>query len=176
MEYVVAIDQGTTGTRCMLFDRQGHVRAAEYVEHEQPDIVPDKGFQMIDMAVNVAVREQSDQVKALPIAARIGNQVLPDRAVKQASIGNGLVDQGRTLFENPTATDGVVADLTVAHVLVRGHPHRLAVGLEAGGQAVGGHPVQDGGVGLAHHIAFGMFADTDAVHDEQDDGALGAGK
>jgi len=42
MDYVAAIDQGTTGTRCMLFDRQGHVRAAEYVEHEQ--IYPQPGW------------------------------------------------------------------------------------------------------------------------------------
>ena len=42
MKYVVAIDQGTTGTRCMLFDRQGRVRAAEYVEHEQ--IYPRQGW------------------------------------------------------------------------------------------------------------------------------------
>ena len=42
MKYVVAIDQGTTGTRCMLFDRQGRVHAAEYVEHEQ--IYPRQGW------------------------------------------------------------------------------------------------------------------------------------
>ncbi len=33
--FVAAIDQGTTGTRCMIFDRAGQVRGAHYVEHRQ---------------------------------------------------------------------------------------------------------------------------------------------
>jgi glycerol kinase len=42
MKYVAAIDQGTTGTRFMVFDRQGQVVAAEYLEHEQ--IYPQPGW------------------------------------------------------------------------------------------------------------------------------------
>jgi glycerol kinase len=42
MEYAAAIDQGTTGTRFMVFDRQGQVVAAEYLEHEQ--IYPQPGW------------------------------------------------------------------------------------------------------------------------------------
>ena len=34
-EYVGAIDQGTTGTRFMLFDRRGQVVANAYERHEQ---------------------------------------------------------------------------------------------------------------------------------------------
>lgn len=33
--YVAAIDQGTTGTRCMVFDQSGGVVSAAYREHEQ---------------------------------------------------------------------------------------------------------------------------------------------
>jgi glycerol kinase len=39
---VAAIDQGTTGTRCMIFDRRGQVVAAAYEEHEQ--IYPQPGW------------------------------------------------------------------------------------------------------------------------------------
>jgi glycerol kinase len=42
MKVVAAIDQGTTGTRFMVFDRQGQVVAAEYMEHEQ--IYPQPGW------------------------------------------------------------------------------------------------------------------------------------
>jgi glycerol kinase len=35
MEYVAAIDQGTTGTRSMVFDREGRVHGAAYETHEQ---------------------------------------------------------------------------------------------------------------------------------------------
>lgn len=35
MEYVLAIDQGTTGSRAFIFDRHGHVRAMAYQEFKQ---------------------------------------------------------------------------------------------------------------------------------------------
>ena len=34
-QYAAAIDQGTTGTRFMVFDRQGQVVASLYEEHTQ---------------------------------------------------------------------------------------------------------------------------------------------
>ncbi|HWP41288.1 MAG TPA: glycerol kinase GlpK, partial [Tepidisphaeraceae bacterium] len=42
MRYVAAIDQGTTSTRCMLFDRQCNIAAAAQKEHEQ--ILPRPGW------------------------------------------------------------------------------------------------------------------------------------
>ncbi len=41
-EWVAAIDQGTTGTRCILFDRQGRIGASAYEEHRQ--IYPQPGW------------------------------------------------------------------------------------------------------------------------------------
>ncbi len=40
--YVAAIDQGTTGTRCMIFDRSGRVISSCYEEHQQ--IFPRPGW------------------------------------------------------------------------------------------------------------------------------------
>ena len=40
--YVAAIDQGTTSTRCMIFDRSGNVIARDQKEHEQ--IYPRPGW------------------------------------------------------------------------------------------------------------------------------------
>jgi glycerol kinase len=42
MKYVAAIDQGTTGTRCMVMDRGGQVVSSAYLEHEQ--IYPRPGW------------------------------------------------------------------------------------------------------------------------------------
>lgn len=42
MEYHAAIDQGTTGTRCILFDLWGHAVASAYREHRQ--IFPHPGW------------------------------------------------------------------------------------------------------------------------------------
>jgi len=41
-KYVAAIDQGTTGTRCMVFDHAGAVAASRYEEHRQ--IYPHPGW------------------------------------------------------------------------------------------------------------------------------------
>ena len=41
-KYVAAIDQGTTSTRCIIFDRQGNIVSAGQKEHEQ--IYPQPGW------------------------------------------------------------------------------------------------------------------------------------
>ncbi|MCC6616491.1 MAG: glycerol kinase GlpK [Anaerolineae bacterium] len=41
-KYVAAVDQGTTSTRCMIFDHASHVIAAEQMEHRQ--ILPRAGW------------------------------------------------------------------------------------------------------------------------------------
>src|SRR5947199_7392578 len=41
-DYVAALDQGTTSTRCMIFDHAGTVAAVEQLEHEQ--IYPQPGW------------------------------------------------------------------------------------------------------------------------------------
>ncbi len=46
--YAAAVDQGTTGTRCMIFDRQGQVVASYYEEHTQ--IYPQPGWVEHDAA------------------------------------------------------------------------------------------------------------------------------
>src|SRR6201747_2075218 len=40
--YVAAIDQGTTSTRCMIFNHEGRVVAVDQLEHEQ--IFPKAGW------------------------------------------------------------------------------------------------------------------------------------
>src|ERR671938_2164329 len=41
-DYVAALDQGTTSTRCMVFDHGGHVVSVDQREHEQ--IYPQPGW------------------------------------------------------------------------------------------------------------------------------------
>ncbi len=41
-EYIAAIDQGTTGTRCIIFDHAGRIVASDYQEHRQ--IFPRPGW------------------------------------------------------------------------------------------------------------------------------------
>jgi glycerol kinase len=58
-EYVAAIDQGTTGTRCILFDLEGRPAAAAYREHRQ--IFPRPGWVEHDA---VEIRERVEEVAA----------------------------------------------------------------------------------------------------------------
>ncbi len=48
IQYAAAIDQGTTGTRCMVFSRDGQVVSVEYAEHRQ--IYPQPGWVEHDAA------------------------------------------------------------------------------------------------------------------------------
>jgi glycerol kinase len=58
-EYVAALDQGTTSTRCMLFDHGGQVVAVEQLEHKQ--IFPKPGWVEHDPK---EIIERSEQVMA----------------------------------------------------------------------------------------------------------------
>jgi len=35
MQYVLSIDQGTTGTRSMIFNKKGEALSKDYIEHKQ---------------------------------------------------------------------------------------------------------------------------------------------
>ena len=56
-DYVAAIDQGTTGTRCILFDLEGRAAGSAYREHRQ--IFPQPGWVEQDP---LEIRERVDEV------------------------------------------------------------------------------------------------------------------
>ena len=64
-DYVAALDQGTTSTRCMVFDKKANVISVEQLEHEQiypqpgwvehnPNEIWERSQQVIDKAVQAA--------------------------------------------------------------------------------------------------------------------------
>ncbi len=71
-DYVVAIDQGTTSTRCMLFDRDGLPAAVSQLEHEQ--IYPRPGWVEHDP---LEIWEKTQKVirKALDTASLKGSDI-----------------------------------------------------------------------------------------------------
>ena len=64
MALLAAIDQGTTGTRCFLFDLAGRVVASAYREHAQ--IFPRPGWVEHDP---LEIRDNADRVAAEAVAA-----------------------------------------------------------------------------------------------------------
>ena len=92
----------------------------------------DHGFQMVDVAVNIAVRKESDKVQSTIVVNGIGDQFFPGFALKKFAAGDRLIDELCALRKNSAATDGVVSDLTVAHIGIGGHTDSGSVSLETG--------------------------------------------
>ncbi len=70
-EYVAAIDQGTTGTRCIVFNVEGRPAASAYREHRQ--IFPRPGWVEHDP---VEIRERVEEVAAEALRAAPAGRVL----------------------------------------------------------------------------------------------------
>jgi len=112
-DYVAALDQGTTSTRCMVFDHGGNVVAVEQLEHEQ--IYPQPGWvehnanevwersqQVIDGAVG-KVDGGAQAIGAMGITNQRETAVVWDRNTGEP-IHNAIVWQD-------TRTDRICAEL-----------------------------------------------------------------
>jgi glycerol kinase len=112
-DYVAALDQGTTSTRCMIFDHGGNVAAVEQLEHEQ--IYPKPGWvehdakeiwqrsrQVMDAALN-KISGGPDAIAALGITNQRETAVVWDRNTGEP-IHNAVVWQD-------TRTDKICAEL-----------------------------------------------------------------
>ena len=114
--FVAAIDQGTTSTRCMLFDRAGQIRAMAQQEHRQ--IYPQPGWvehdpleiraraqQVFDQALAIADARPAD-IAAIGITNQRETTLIWERATGQP-IANAIVWQD-------TRTAGLCAALAQA--------------------------------------------------------------
>ena len=156
---VAAIDQGTTSSRCILFDRSGSVVASHQLEHEQitprPGWVehdPDEIVERVRACVRIALRESGADAGALA-AVGISDQrettVVWDRrsgrpvhnaivwqdtrtaetAERLAAAGPGGMDRFRARTGLPISTYS--SALKIAWILEAGGPERRAAA-EAG--------------------------------------------
>ena len=88
-QYIGAIDQGTTGTRFMLFDREGAVQASAYDEHRQ--IYPQPGWVEHDP---VEIWDKTQQVIRTCLERA---DIAPDRIARSPSIGYPSARETRCL-------------------------------------------------------------------------------
>lgn len=115
MQYVAAVDQGTTGTRTMLFDRHGEVRGEAYERHEQyypnPGWVEHDPIEIFDSVVDTFHRALADagvaatDVAAIGIANQRETTVLWDRDTG-SPIHNAIVWQDRRTTDRIEALEG----------------------------------------------------------------------
>mgnify|MGYP000269910972 CR=1 FL=1 len=103
-KYVAAIDQGTTSTRCMIFDHKGTVVSIHQKEHEQiypkpgwvehnPQEVIDNTHEVVNGAVKKAKAKDGD-IAAVGITNQRETTVVWDRATGQA-VHRAIVWQDR---------------------------------------------------------------------------------
>ena len=109
-EYVAALDQGTTSTRCMIFNHEGEVVATEQLEHEQ--IFPKPGWvehdpkeiwQRTRQVIEGACGKAGGTVKALGITNQRETAVVWDRNTGEP-VYNAIVWQD-------TRTDKICTEL-----------------------------------------------------------------
>ncbi|MDT0442934.1 glycerol kinase GlpK [Streptomyces johnsoniae] len=112
-EYIAAIDQGTTSSRCIVFDRDGRVVSVEQKEHEQ--IFPKPGWvehdateiwtnvQEVVAGALAKARISKEQVKAIGITNQRETTLLWDRATGEP-VHNAIVWQD-------TRTDALCREL-----------------------------------------------------------------
>jgi glycerol kinase len=111
--YVVAIDQGTTSTRCIVFDRRGQLVSVVQTEHQQhfprPGWVEHDAMEIwrnVERMAPAVLRQAgitADQVVALGIANQRETTVLWDRRTG--------VPIGRAIVWQDTRTDALVRQL-----------------------------------------------------------------
>ncbi len=85
-DYVAALDQGTTSTRCMVFDHGGNVVAVEQLEHEQiypqPGWVehdPNEIWQRSRQVMDKAAQDAGGEIKAVGVTNQRETTVVWDR-------------------------------------------------------------------------------------------------
>jgi glycerol kinase len=109
-EYVAALDQGTTSTRCMIFNHEGEVVAVEQLEHEQ--IFPKPGWvehdpkeiwQRTRQVIEGACGKAGGTIKALGITNQRETAVVWDKNSGEP-VHNAIVWQD-------TRTDKICAEL-----------------------------------------------------------------
>ena len=71
--YIAALDQGTTSTRCIVFDESGHVRGSHQLEHTQ--FLPRPGWVEHD-ALEVMDRVHATVAGALTSASMHGRDLV----------------------------------------------------------------------------------------------------
>jgi len=125
--------------------------------------------QVRDIGMDVAVGQQADEVQRFAVLQAVVRQVDPRLGLVQGAGFNGLLYKLCALRIDLAAAEGVVADLGVAHVVVRGQADGGAVGLEPRHGAGGHQLVERRGVGLLDRVAGAAVAASNAVHDHKYD-------
>ena len=119
--------------------------------------------------MDVAIGQQAQEMQGMA-GNGVGQQLLPGSGLIQRAGLNGLADELRALGINLAAAQGIVANLTVAHIVIGGQADGSAVGLQIRMGAGSEQMVQSRGIGVLHSIAAAAVALADTVHNDKYNG------
>jgi hypothetical protein len=162
----------------------GHVTPVEqYMDAHALDALglraPDHRLQVVDVAMHVAIREQAQEVQRASravIALHRGDDLLPRLAFPDRAGCDRVGDQRRTLRIDLPRADRVVADLGIAHVLVRRHADRRTMRAQRDVRAACEERVERRLARSGDRAAGVRLRQAVTVHDDDDDGAGNAGE
>eukprot|EP00825_Cyclidium_porcatum_P019967 TRINITY_DN2281_c0_g2_i2.p2 TRINITY_DN2281_c0_g2~~TRINITY_DN2281_c0_g2_i2.p2 ORF type:complete len:229 (-),score=42.06 TRINITY_DN2281_c0_g2_i2:81-767(-) len=136
----------------------------------------DHGLQVVDVAMHIAIGEKADEMHDATASLGPGNNLLPGLAPPDGAIGNRIGNQRGALAIDLTGTDGVVANFGITHVVVRRHADSRAVGTQANVRVIGKQAVEGRLPGRGDGAADVGLGQAVAVHHDDNDRALDAGK
>ena len=123
-----------------------------------------QGEQMRDVAVDVAVGQQAEEVEGLAGADAVGDQRLPCGGFKKLAVFDRLADELGALRVDLAAAQRVVADLRVAHIVVGGQADGRPVRLEPSMRAGCKQMIERRSVRDRDCVAAAAVTLADAVH------------
>ena len=130
---------------------------------------PQHGDEVMDVGMDIAVGQQPQEMQRLA-GNGVGDQVFPGLGGIQRAVFDGLTDKLRALGVDLTAAQRVVADLGVAHIVVRGQTDGGAVGFQISMGAGGKQAIQRGGLSDGNRVAAAAVTLADTVHDNKNNG------
>ena len=132
-------------------------------------------FEVIDMAVDISIGEESDEVHGSAFFC-LFDGFLPGSALEHFSGLDCLGNEFGPLSENTSASHGVVTDFAVAHIGIGGKSDSGSMGFQRCKRKSFHQFMKERSGGIQHCVTFLVFADADAVHDDQNDGAFSSEK
>ena len=126
----------------------------------------DKSDKVTDVAVHVAVREQADEVHRGRVSNAVVFELFPCGRIENIAAFDCFFNEFCALRIDLTATERVVTDFTVAHIVVAGKTDRRAVRLDVGVGAFFEKSVKRRSVCQSYGIAESRLGLANAVHND----------
>ena len=131
------------------------------------------GKELVNMGMDIAVGEQAYEMDGSAFYTAI-NDLAPEITLENFAAFDGIVHQKSTLIKDPACAQGIVSNLTIAHVFVRRQPNRATMGLKLLIKTGMKEAIKGGGICQIDSICLITSANAYTVHDDKQEGSLSA--